>query len=184
MALTFTGLGASAIELGRSRDQLWHWHIKFGYFLTLSLLLRLIWGLWGPRFALFKDFLDHFSYLKNAKPRISQTQQEGQRFTKFGHDSKAAILYLLVYLGLIVLSLSGLMLAGLEHNKGPFATFTFDRLFLREWFSIPHTLINYLILSFTALHIIALFWHQKKRNLPMIQSMFNGIQCRFKKDKT
>jgi cytochrome b561 len=172
LILLATGLGAELIEAGKVRNQLWHLHINAGYLLTVALFLRIIWAFIGPRFASLKDFFKFFT-----KKKV----EDLQKFTEFGHDPKAALAYLLLYASFIMIILTGLVLAGIEHNLGPFADLTFDRLYLREYFKEPHEIFSYFVILFTVTHIGALLYHQRQHKLPMWYAMIDGIQYRFKK---
>jgi cytochrome b561 len=174
LMLLITGFSSNLFEPGEARNQLWHFHIKTGYVLITAVLLRFIWSLIGPKFAHFRDLLKFFNQNKKVK---------NHRFTQFGHDDKAALAYLCLYSSLIVMIVTGLVLGGIEHNTGPFASSTFDRLYLLSYFKGPHELLSFIIIIFTFSHLGALFWHQYQLKLPMWYSMFDGIQYRFKKNK-
>lgn len=174
LILLATGLGAEYVEAGAARNQLWHFHINAGYLLTAALVLRIIWAFIGPRFASFKDFFKYFSQKKT---------EDTQKFTQFGHDPKAALAYLLLYASFILIILTGLALSGLEHNMGPLADITFDRLYLRDYFKEPHEALSYFVILFTVTHVGALLFHQRQHKLPMWYAMIDGIQYRFKKTK-
>lgn len=171
--LLITGMSADLFEAGAQRNQLWHIHIKIGYILIVALALRFIWGLIGPRFARLHDLLKYFK---------KHTRNSPHKFTQFGHDPKAALAYLGVYGCLTLMIATGLGLAGIEHNLGLLGPLTFDRLYLLDYFQVPHQTISYFILLFIFTHLGALLLHQYQHKLPMLYSMFDGIQYRFKKN--
>lgn len=157
-------------DKGSSETTLWQLHIYLGYALVLGLVVRIAWGLVGPRHARFSDMwhpaawwqaIRHFDF--NSKPR-------------FGHHSLASAAYLLVYLLLIVMAVTGLGLAAIEQSMGPFNAWFGDMAWLEDTFEEPHEIIYYVLMGFVCLHIAALIWHEHKDKTPLAQSMVTGYQ--------
>jgi cytochrome b len=157
-------------DKGSSETALWQLHIYLGYALVLGIVARLAWGLVGPRHARFSDMwhpaawwqaVRHVNF--KAKPR-------------FGHHTLASAAYLLVYLLLIVMAVTGLGLAAVEQSTGPFNVWFGDMAWLEDAFEEPHEIIYYLLMGFVLLHIAALIWHECKDKTPLAQSMVTGYQ--------
>ncbi|MFZ3088459.1 MAG: cytochrome b/b6 domain-containing protein [Methylotenera sp.] len=157
-------------EKGVGEDTLWQLHIYIGYALVVGIVARLAWGIVGPRHARFSDMwhpaawwdaVRHFNL--QAKPR-------------FGHNTLASGVYLLVYLLLVVMAVTGLGLAAVEHSTGPFNAWIGDMPWLKEVFEEPHELIYNLLLGFVVIHIAALIWHEHKDKTPLAQAMVTGYQ--------
>ncbi|MDP3817991.1 MAG: cytochrome b/b6 domain-containing protein [Methylotenera sp.] len=157
-------------EQGVGEDTLWQLHIYIGYALVVGIVARLAWGIVGPSHARFSDMwhpaawwdaMRHFNL--KAKPR-------------FGHNTLASGAYLLVYLLLITMAITGLGLAAIEHSMGPFNAWLADMPWLKEVFEEPHELIYYLLMSFVVVHIAALIWHEHKDKTPLAQAMVTGYQ--------
>jgi cytochrome b len=157
-------------DKGSSENALWQLHIYLGYALVLGIVARLAWGLVGPRHARFSDMWHPAAWWQavrhgnfKAKPR-------------FGHHTLASAAYLLVYLLLIVMAITGLGLAAIEQSTGPFNVWFGDMAWLEDTFEEPHEIIYYLLMGFVLLHIAALIWHEYKDKTPLAQSMVTGYQ--------
>jgi Ni/Fe-hydrogenase 1 B-type cytochrome subunit len=157
-------------EKGVGEDTLWQLHIYIGYALVVGIVARLAWGLVGHRSARFSDmwhpaaWWDAVRHLNlKSKPRL-------------GHDALASGAYLLVYLLLTVMAISGLGLAAIEHSMGPFNAWFGDMAWLEDLFEEPHEFIYYLLMGFVVLHIAALIWHENKDKTPLAQAMVTGYK--------
>lgn len=157
-------------ERGVGEDTLWQLHIYIGYALVVGIVARLSWGLVGPRHARFSDMWHPAAWwdaVRNlnlkAKPR-------------FGHNTLASGAYLLVYLLLITMAITGLGLAAVEHSMGPFNVWFGDMAWLEDLFEEPHEIIYYLLMGFVVIHIAALIWHEHKDKTPLAQAMVTGYQ--------
>lgn len=157
-------------DKGVGEDTLWQLHIYIGYALVVGVVSRLVWGIIGPHHARFSDMwhpaawwraLRHFDL--KAKPR-------------FGHNTLASGAYLLVYLLLITMAITGLGLAAIEHSTGPFNAWLGDMPWLKDLFEEPHEIIYNFLMGFVVIHIAALIWHEYKDKTPLAQSMVTGYQ--------
>lgn len=157
-------------EKGAAEDALWQLHIYLGYGLILGLTARLAWGLAGPAHARFSDMW-HPAAWWNAIRHLNL-----QKTPRFGHDQLASGAYLLVYLLLLAIAITGLGLAAVEHSTGPFNTWFGDMAWLGEAFEEPHEIVYNLLIVFVIVHIGALIWHEWKDKTPLAQSMVTGYQ--------
>ncbi|MEW5850916.1 MAG: cytochrome b/b6 domain-containing protein [Myxococcota bacterium] len=176
IGLSVVGLGATALfaetlEKGPARRAVWEAHALTGYVLAAALVVRVIWGLVGPRSARWSDLWHPRAWLQILRGRWPRS--EG-----FGHDVAASGAYLVVYALLALMVLSGLALAGLELGMGPLAAWLFDRVWLEELFEEPHEVGALLIAAFTVLHVGALIWHEWRERRPVAQAMVSGYQYR------
>lgn len=161
---------SNLFEKGVGEDTLWQLHIYIGYALVVGIVARLAWGIVGPSHARFSDmwhptaWWDAVRYFNlNAKPR-------------FGHNTLASGAYLMVYLFLIIIAITGLGLAAIEHSMGPLNNWIEDMPWLKDVFEEPHELLYYLLMSFVVVHIAALIWHEYKDKIPLAQAMVTGYQ--------
>ena len=99
-------------DKGVGEDTLWQIHIFIGYALVVGIVARLAWGLVGPRHARYSDMW-HPAAWWNAVRHFNLTTKP-----RFGHNTLASAVYLLVYLLLIAMAVSGLGLAAIEHSIG------------------------------------------------------------------
>ena len=157
-------------DKGVGEDTLWQIHIFIGYALVVGIVARLAWGLVGPRHARYSDMW-HPAAWWNAVRHFNLTTKP-----RFGHNTLASAVYLLVYLLLIAMAVSGLGLAAIEHSMGPFNTWFGDMTWLEDLFEEPHEIIYYLLMGFVVIHIAALIWHECKDKTPVAQAMVTGYQ--------
>jgi cytochrome b len=157
-------------EKGVGEDTLWQLHIYIGYALVVGIIARLAWGLVGARSARFSDMWHPAAWWNSARHLNFKSKP------RLGHDALASGVYLLVYLLLTVMAITGLGLAAIEHSMGPFNAWFGDMAWLEDLFEEPHELIYYLLMGFVVLHIAALIWHENKDKTPLAQAMVTGYK--------
>lgn len=163
-------------DKGVGEDTLWQIHIFIGYALVVGIVARLAWGLVGPSHARYSDMW-HPAAWWNAVRHFNLTTKP-----RFGHNTLASAVYLLVYLLLIAMAVSGLGLAAIEHSMGPFNSWFGDMTWLEDLFEEPHEIIYYLLMGFVVIHIAALIWHEYKDKTPVAQAMVTGYQYEVEPD--
>jgi cytochrome b len=161
---------SNLFEKGVGEETLWKFHIYLGYGLILGFAARLAWGIVGPHHAKFSDMW-HPSAWWTAMRSLNL-----QATPRFGHNPLASGIYLLVYILLAVMAVTGLGLAAVEHSMGPFNTWFGDMPGLKELFEEPHEFIYNLLTGFVVVHIAALIWHEWKDRTPLAQAMVTGYQ--------
>lgn len=163
-------------EKGVGEKTLWQLHIYIGYALVVGIIARLVWGVVGPRHARFSDMWHPSVWWDAARNFNSHAKP------RFGHNTLASVAYLLVYLLLITMAITGLGLAAVEQSMGPLNTWIGDMPWLKELFEEPHELIFYLLMGFVVIHITALIWHEYKDKTPLAQAMVTGYQYEVKQN--
>ncbi|MEQ1599097.1 MAG: cytochrome b/b6 domain-containing protein [Methylotenera sp.] len=157
-------------DKGASEDALWQLHIYLGYALVVGLVVRLAWGLVGSRSARFSNMWHPVAWWEAVRHLNFQPKPH------FGHHTLASGVYLLIYLLLAVMAVTGLGLTAIEHGMGPFNIWFGDMPWLKELFEEPHELIYYLLMVFVVVHIAALIWHENKDKAPLAQAMVTGYK--------
>jgi cytochrome b len=157
-------------EKGAGEKTLWQIHIYIGYALVVGVVARLSWGIVGPQHARFTDMWHPATWWDAVKNFNLQAKP------RFGHNTLASGAYLLVYLLLITMAITGLGLAAVEHSMGPLDTWIGDMPWLKELFEEPHKFIYYALMGFVVVHIAALIWHEFKDKTPLAQAMVTGYQ--------
>lgn len=162
-------------ETGLFRKSLWMVHSFSGIVLSLFITVRIIWGILGPEHAKLKNLwkIKEWKFIwksKNFNPKWD-----------WGHHPIASLAYILFYFIISIMSVSGLVLAGIEHKLGPFA-FYYDQLKYRHDLLEIHESFSLLVILFIVGHIGALFAHEIRDGLPVIQSMFSGYQYKSEGD--
>jgi cytochrome b len=110
LVLTFTVAYLSA-------EEVLSLHVYAGYALAGLLLLRTVWGFVGSRHARFSDFIYPLSEVKRF---VRDTLQlRARRY--LGHNPAGGVMILLMLAGLLLTSLSGIVVYGIESSAGPLA---------------------------------------------------------------
>ena len=152
---------------------LWRFHVWVGYALVLGLVARLLWGLNGPAHARFAAMWQWRAWLEAARARRLFAAPE-----RWGHHPVAAAVYLLLYLLLAVMGVSGLLLAAVEQGAGPLAPWFGHRIDLKWLFKTPHDVLEEILLGFVFIHLAALVLHEVRHGIPVAQAMVSGYQYR------
>ncbi|OOZ40052.1 cytochrome B [Solemya pervernicosa gill symbiont] len=100
-----------------TEDELLTLHVWAGYYVAALLVFRVFWGLIGPRYARFKDFIyaptTIIAYLKDMS---------GNRARRYlGHNPAAGAMVVALLLMLTGTTLTGLQLYAVEKGAGPLA---------------------------------------------------------------
>ena len=178
LVLMLSAWGANMLfEEGLYRKSLWIVHIFAGYGLIGSFSIRFIWGFVGPKHARWTELFKFREWLGVIKNKTLNIKWD------WGHHPFASLAYLSFYGGVLVLSVTGIVLAAIEHNQGPLAEKLFDELSLKHDFAEVHELFAWFIVFFTVTHLVALVWHERKDKIPVAQSMISGYQYKEVQDE-
>lgn len=173
LLLLLGGRVGDALGYTPEAASLWRFHVWTGYGLVLGLVARLVWGLVGPEHA-------RLSHLWH--PRAWWRALRDRRFfvasAEWGHHPLAAAVYLLVYLLLAGMVVTGLALAAIDQGRGPLFLWLGHEVTWKWLFRQPHEWMEQGLLAFVFLHIAALILHESRHGAPMAQSMVSGYQYR------
>lgn len=175
MALVLLGWLELTLDIGPIKLSLTDIHIGLGFALTLGFVLRVVWGLIGPKQARFKTLWCAVKSL--AAGRSKKAHEE------FGYEPIAAFAYALLYLAVASAVLSGLLLSGMRYDRGPFAAILFDELTWHGWILGVHNVSLYAATLFFFAHIAGMIRHETRSGAPVAQSMISGYQYRIIKRK-
>ncbi|WP_242475168.1 cytochrome b/b6 domain-containing protein [Thiohalocapsa halophila] len=143
-------------------DGYYELHLWLGYTVLALVLMRLPWGLLGPRHARFQDFV--------AGPRRTLAYAaaflRGRAARHLGHNPLAGWMIVLLLLVLTITALSGITLDAAENRSGPLGS---TRLFIYgDIIEAAHLLSTNLALALIGLHlagVAATSWMYRE-NLP------------------
>jgi cytochrome b len=169
VGLIVTAWLADFFEHGADEATVWLAHTYIGYALICGLVGRLVWGLIGPRYARFADFLHLDQW------RETWRTWRWPKPIRYGHDPLASLAFIALYALLAVQSGLGLALAAIEQNIGPLAPVLGDATAWKDFFQEPHEAIYSAVLVFIAVHLSMMVWHRLKGK-PIAQAMVSGIQ--------
>jgi cytochrome b len=140
------------------------WHVRFGIASFVLLLFRLVWGIIGPRYARFSQFLT-----SPAKTIAYLRESHGARHA--GHNPLGAWSVLAMLLLFIFQSATGLFTNDDVMTQGPLAQFVNnDTVAL---FTRMHRFSEYLLYAIIALHLAAIAFYTL-RGEKLVQPMVSG----------
>ncbi len=135
-----------------TEDDLLTLHVWAGYTLGVLVVLRILWGLVGPRHARFTDFVcgpwKALAYLRDLCFFRAERH--------LGHSPAGGAMVLLLLLGLIVLVWTGLEFYAVEEAAGPFVWLAGGALIPASggvWESL-HEILADVLLILVILHIV------------------------------
>ena len=97
-------------------------HVTVGYVFATNLIVRIIWGFIGPPLSQFRSLVPGKRF-KQELSAFKASVKAGQPQTFIGHNPKARVFLLLVFLLLILNMCTGLIRAGTDIYYPPFGEF-------------------------------------------------------------
>lgn len=164
MVLLFTGL----MITGRYDRDYFEYHFYFGYGLSALVVFRVIYGLYGSRYAKFSQFI------KGPSAVISYLNVllKGTPKAHLGHNPIGALMVVALLLGMTLQWGSGLF-----HSDGLFWTGPLNGYLSEEWLSrmgwIHHVLPN-ILLTLVGLHMGAVLYHELCLKERLVMAMIHG----------
>jgi cytochrome b len=146
-------------------------HIWAGYTIAGLLLFRLIWGLIGPRYARFSDFIygprDIFAYVKAVL-----TLQAPRHL---GHNPAGGAMIIILLLSLAITVSAGLMLYGAEKGLGPLAGLLMDSSdnAIDAFRAVHKFFANFTVILVIG-HLIGVIWESLLHRENLARAMITG----------
>lgn len=184
-----------------SEDEFLSLHVWAGYVVAGVVAFRLIWGLVGTRHARFRDFLYSpatvIAYLKGLIAKNSKRY--------IGHSPAGGAMIIMLLLGLLGTSYTGLKLYAVEENAGPLAALEQVQSGLssamqvlpaamadddrhtasapadedaEEFWEELHELFANATLLLVLLHVAGVFWAGRVHRENLVKAMFTGRKRR------
>ena len=95
-------------------------HELAGYAVIGLVLIRVVWGFVGTKYARFRDFV----YRPSTVLAYTRDMLTGQSKRYLGHNPLGGMMIIALLLSLLAASVTGLVLQGAEKGTGPFAALT------------------------------------------------------------
>ncbi len=95
---------------------------------------------------------------------------------RLGHDVRASAVFLLLYLVLLVMAISGVILSAIEYEMGPLASIIGYGHGVKHFLKESHEAGFALVLGFVTLHMCALAFHRFVLRAPVGNQMITGMQ--------
>ncbi|NDY83534.1 cytochrome B [Orrella sp. NBD-18] len=173
MAFAISVIGAIVtVKLGG----LWmDWHVRLGIISVALLIFRIIWGLIGPRYARFSQFIVH--PLRTVRYLCSRRQANKSSLMHAGHNPLGAWAVIAMLLIIGIQAITGLFANDDILTQGPLAQFVSDS--NSATMTGLHQANEPFVYAIIALHLLAIiFYAAKGQRLipPMIHGDVPGNQ--------
>ena len=97
-------------------------HVTVGYVFATNLIIRIAWGFIGPPLSLFSTLLPGKNFKQEMKS-FNASVKAGQPQTFIGHNPKARVFLLVMFLLLTTIMVTGMVRAGTDIYYPPFGDF-------------------------------------------------------------
>ena len=97
-------------------------HVTVGYVFATNLIIRIIWGFIGPPLSSFKSLLPGRNFKQELKA-FNASEKAGQPQTFIGHNPKARVFLLFMFLLMTTIMVTGMVRAGTDIYYPPFGDF-------------------------------------------------------------
>lgn len=143
-------------------------HVWSGYLVLALVVLRTVWGFIGSRYARFSDFIySPAAVLANLKEIVLF---HPKRY--LGHTPAGGAMVILLLLGLLGTTVTGVMLYGAAEHAGPLASAMTG--ISKDALEEPHELLANFTLVLIALHIVGVIVASFTHRENLVRSMLNG----------
>lgn len=146
-------------------------HSYAGYTVLTLLVLRIVWGVIGTRHARFSDF----TYSpQTIKAFIKDTfYLRAKRY--LGHNPAGGAMILFMIISLLITTLTGIAVYGLEEQAGPLSSwFTQKESFWGEFFEEIHEFFANFTLFLVFLHVAGVIVESFLHKENLVKSMVDG----------
>ena len=142
------------------------WHARFGMLALALILFRLVWGVLGPRYARFAEFV--------KGPAAVLEEIRGTADLKPGHNPLGALSVLAMLLVIGAQVSLGLFSSDDIAFDGPLVRHVSDAVvdFATRW----HLRLHWVVIGLVILHLAAIYWHQRIRKHNLLEPMVSGDQ--------
>jgi len=148
----------------------WQWlHVNAGYLIGILILLRLVWGFVGPRYARFSDFVrtprEVLAYARDA------VRFRAPRYV--GHNPAAGAMVVALLVCLMLTVLTGIALYGATDFAGPLAGLWRGEVAADVLEEIHEAGAN-LTLFLVVLHLGGVLFTSREQGENLVKSMITG----------
>ncbi|MBU2925607.1 cytochrome b/b6 domain-containing protein [Colwellia sp. 4_MG-2023] len=146
------------------------WHLKIGYFILGLIIFRIIWGVFGTRYAKFTQFIPNkkalLHYLKNFR--------QEKNYTTVGHNPLGGLMVVLMLTLVLSQAISGLFMNDDIFTSGPYYASASSS--IQSIMSLIHHNVFDIIIIVSVLHISAAFYYLLVKKANLIVPMITGYK--------
>ena len=148
-------------------------HVVAGYIVLGLVLVRLVWGVVGPRYARFSDFIYRPSLV--LLDLAGAVRFRAKRY--LGHSPGGGAMVLVLLIALLATTVSGLMVYGADQHAGPLASWMAGASEQTEHMleKVHETLAN-VTLALVVLHVIGVIVASLSHRENLVKAMFSGYK--------
>lgn len=145
-------------------------HNNAGYAVLGLVLLRIIWGFVGTRYARFRDFVYPAAEIKGF---LQDTlARRARRY--LGHNPAGGAMIILMLLSLLVTTLTGIAFYGIEDGAGPLALLAGSPEWVEEMLEEVHEFFANFMVLLVVVHIIGVIVESRLHRENLARAMVNG----------
>lgn len=149
-------------------------HTWAGYLILALILVRIIWGFIGTRYARFSSFVTG----PKESLRYLWEEMTGRARRYIGHNPAGAAMIVAVLIFLLLAVLSGVALYAADEGAGPLAGWIAKSNTLKEPLEVVHELFANLTLGLVILHTLGVLWGSLIHRENLLAAMFHGYKRR------
>ena len=154
-----------------TEDDLLDLHVYAGYLIGGLLVFRMIWGFVGNRHARFADFVKRPSEVWDYVKSI--VGQHPRRY--LGHNPAGGAMVIALLLSLVLVTISGIALYGIEESAGPLATsLSGTGEFWEDVVEEMHEFFANATLALVFFHVLGVLIASLQHKDNLVKSMVNG----------
>jgi len=156
-----------------TEDELLSIHSWAGYLILGLLLIRIIWGLIGTKYARFTDFVySPSSILAFLKDTLNL---RAKRY--IGHNPAGGAMVIILIISLLLTSLSGILVLGAEEHIGPVAHwFSASNGYWGDFLEETHEFLANFTLLLVFIHVIGVLAESLIHKENLISAMWTGFK--------
>ncbi len=147
-------------------------HVWAGYTVFVIIMIRLLWGIVGSRYARFSNFITSpkiaFNYIKDT------LHFKAKRY--IGHNPAGGLMIIVMIISLILTTITGIAVYGAEDQAGPMAAwFAADSLWEDVFEELHEFLANFTLLL-VVIHVIGVAVESLIHKENLVRAMIDGFK--------
>jgi cytochrome b len=146
------------------------WHLKIGYFILGLIIFRIIWGIFGTRYARFTQFIPD----KKALSHYLKNFRQEKNYTTVGHNPLGGLMVVLMLMLVLSQAVSGLFMNDDIFTSGPYYAGASSS--IQNIMSLMHHNVFDIIIIVSVLHIGAAFYYLLVKKANLIVPMITGYK--------
>lgn len=147
------------------------WHTRFGYAVLVLALTRVVWGVFGTRYAQFTHFVRGPSAIFNYLKKLS-ISRSGANTGDLGHNPLGAVMIVVLLSMLLAQAITGLFANDQIFETGPL--FGYVSVALSDQLTTLHKQLFDILWLAIVLHVLAAFFYLWVLRQNLIKPMWSG----------